>query len=108
MLVIDQEIHRCGDFGGRMWLCCDVGTVNICPDSNNSVKFKIFMVHDSPLGFDLLAGNEAIMALGGINIMPTGAVWLCSKETATCMAIHNDQTDFVVEFNHQQTIWSPT
>lgn len=73
-------------------------------NSNESGRLEILVVHDIPLGFDLLARIDAITTLVGIHVTQTGAVWLCSKKT--CVAIHIDQTNFFVKFNHQQRIWT--
>lgn len=90
--------------GGWMRACCGVGAINICIDNGNSAEINVVVVCDKPVGFDLLAGIDAITALGGINITPSEAIQFCSKETPICSMIYIDQSDLFAEFNHWQMI----
>lgn len=48
-----------------MRACCGVGTVNICTESDNSVKVEVLVVHNKTQDFDLLPEIDAITTLGG-------------------------------------------
>lgn len=50
------------------WACCVVGPVNICTGSGKLAEVEDCGVRDKRLGFDLLAGIDAITRSGGINI----------------------------------------
>ena len=67
--------------GGTSRACCGVGVVPISTEEGNSAKIDVLVVRGKPLGFDLLLGIDAIKALGGIVVGPTGSVQLGDRRT---------------------------
>ena len=66
----------------------------------------MLVVHGKPLGFDLLLGFNAIKALGGIVVGPTGSVQLRDKRTTRCAAISINEPDFTATFDHHSRMWT--
>ena len=64
------------------------------------------MVHCKPLGFDLPLGIDAIKALGGIVVGPTGSVQLRDGRTTKCAAISINEPDFTATFDHHSRMWT--
>ena len=86
--------------GGTSHACCGVGVVSISMNEGNSAKIDMLVVRGKPLGFDLLLGINAINALGGIVVEPTGSVQLGDRRTTRCAAISINQPDFTANFDH--------
>ena len=86
--------------------CCVVGVVSISMDEHNSARIDVLVVHGKPLGFDLLLGVDAIKALGGVVVGPTGSVQLGDRRTTRCAAISINEPDFTTTFNHHSQTWT--
>ena len=52
------------------------------------------------LGFDLLLGIDAMKALGGIAVGPSGLIQIGDRLVAKCAAITINEPDFTVTFDH--------
>ena len=87
--------------GGMSHLCCSDGMVTVSTKEGSSAKISMLVVHGKPLGFDLLLEIDAIKALGGMVVGPTGLVQLGNKEIVKCAAIFINEPDFTATFNHQ-------
>ena len=79
--------------GGTSHASCAVGVVSISMDEGDSAKINMLVVRGKPLGFDLLLGIDAIKALGGIIVGPTGSVQLRNGRTTKCAAISTNTTN---------------
>ena len=72
--------------GGMSRSCCGVGTVTVATDGGNSAKISVLVVRDKLLGYDLLSGIDAIKALGGVVVWPSGQIRIGSG-LVQCAAI---------------------
>ena len=54
----------------------------------------------------LLLGIDAIKALGGIIVGPTGSVLLGDWRTTKCAAISINEPDFTATYYHHTTTWT--
>ena len=86
--------------GGTSCACCGVRVVSISTDEGDSAKIDVLVVHGKPLGFDLLLGINAIKALRGNVVGPTGSVQLGDRRTTKCAAISINEPDFTATFDH--------
>ena len=93
---------------GNTGVCCGTGTVHIRTNSGRSARVDALMVHDRPLGFDLLLGFDAIKALGGVQITKNGTVLFQGEEeeVPVCAALRISEPDFNVEFDQHQKSWT--
>ena len=87
--------------GGISHPCCGDRMVTVSTEEGSSAKICMLVVHSEPLGFDLLLGIDAIKALGGMVVGPTGSVQLSNKEIVKCAAISINEPDFTATFNHR-------
>ena len=56
--------------------CCGVGDISILTKGSDCDKVDALVVHDKPLGYNLLIGIGTIHEIGSIVIRPTGEVQL--------------------------------
>ena len=77
-------------------LCCGDRMVTVSMEEGSSAKISVLVVCGKPQGFDLLLGIDAIKALGGMVVGPTGSVQLGNK----CAAISINEPNFTATFNH--------
>ena len=91
--------------GGMSRLCCGDGMVTVSTEEGSSAKISVLVVRGKPLGFDLLLGIDAIKALGGMVVGPTGSVQFGNKEIVKCAAIFINEPDVTVTFNHRSRAW---
>ena len=82
------------------------GIVTVSMEEGSSVKISVLVVHGKPQGFDRLLGIDAIKALGGMVVGPTGSVQLGNKEIVKCAAISINEPDFTATFNHRSWAWT--
>ena len=87
--------------GGMSHPCCGDGMVSVSTEEGSSAKISVLVVRGKPLGFDLLLGIDAIKALEGMIVGPTGSVQLSNKEIVKYAAISINETDFTETFNHR-------
>ena len=80
--------------------------VTVSTEEGSSTKISMLLVRGKPLGFDLLLGIDAIKALGGMVVGPTGSVQLGNKEIVKCAAISINEPNFTVIFNHRSQAWT--
>ena len=66
----------------------------------------MLVVHGKPVGFDLLLGVNAIKALGGVVVGPTGSVQFGDRRTTRCAAISINEPDFTATFDHHSRTWT--
>ena len=86
---------------GMSHSCCCVGTVTVAMDGGNSAKISVLVVHDKPLEYDLPFGINAIRALGGVAVWPSGQIRISSGLVPKCAAITINKPDFTITFNQQ-------
>ena len=91
--------------GGMSRPCCSDRMVTVSTEEGSSAKTSGLVVCGKPLGFDLLLGIDAIKALGGIVVGPTGLVQLDNKEIVKCVAISINEPDFTATINHRSRAW---
>ena len=91
--------------GGISRPCCGDGMVTLSTKEGSSAKISVLVVRGKSLGFDLLLGINAIKALGGMVVGPTGSVQLGNKGIVKCAAISINEPDFTATFNHQSRAW---
>ena len=94
--------------GGMSRPCCGDGMVTVSTEECSSAKISVLVVRAKPQGFDLLLGIDAIKALGGMVVGPTGSVQLGNKEIFKCAAISINEPDFTVTFNYRSRAWTVT
>ena len=80
--------------------------VTVSTEEGSSAKISMLVVCGKPLGFDLQLGINAIKALGGMVVGPTGLVQLGNKGIVKCAAISINELDFTATFNHQSQAWT--
>ena len=80
--------------------------VTVSMEEGSSAKISMLVVHGKPLGFDLLMGIDAIKALGGMVVGPTGSVQLSNKEIVKGAAISINEPDFTATFSHRSQAWT--
>ena len=73
--------------GGMSHSCCGVGMVIVATEGGNSAKISILEVRGKPLGYDLLLGIDAIRALGGVAVWPSGQIQIGGSLVPKCAAI---------------------
>ena len=61
---------------GMSHVCCRVRVILILTEVGDCSKVDALVVHDKPLGHDLLIGIDTMHELGGIVIRPTREVQL--------------------------------
>lgn len=71
-----------------------------------SAKVDVLVVHDKPLGFELLFGIDAIKALGGIIFGPMGSVKISNDKVPMCATISINEPDFTVTVDHHSRTWT--
>ncbi len=54
--------------------CSATDAVNVDTGPGTAWENDVLLLHGKPLGYDLLLGINAIKALGGISVGPTGSV----------------------------------
>ena len=87
--------------GGMSRPCCGDGMVTVSTEEGSSAKISVLVVGGKPLGFDLPLGINAIKALGGMVVGPTGSVQLGNKGIVKCAAISINEPNFTATFNHR-------
>ena len=92
-------------FGGMPRSCCGVGTVMVATEGGNSAKISVLVVRGKPLGYDLLLGIDAIRALGGVAVWPSGQIRIGGGLVPTCVAITINKPDFTVTVDQQSRAW---
>ena len=86
--------------------CYGDGMVTVSKEEGSSAKISVLVVRGKSLGFDLLLGIDAIKALGGTVVGPTGSVQLGKKEIVKCAAISINEPDFTATFNYRSLAWT--
>ena len=86
-------------------LCCSVGTVTVAMEGGNTAKTSVLVVHGKPLGYDLLLGIDAIRALGGVAVWPSGQMRIGGGLVPTCAAITINKPVFTFTFDQQSRAW---
>ena len=79
--------------------------VTIATEGGNSVMISVLGVCGQPLGYDLLLGIDAIRALGGVALWPSGQIRIGSGQVPKCAAITINKPDFTVTFDQQSQAW---
>ena len=85
--------------GGLSCPCCGVRMVTVSTEEGSPAKISVLVVRGRPLGFDLLLGIDAIKALRGIAVEPSGQIQIGDKRVAKLITI--SKSDFIATFDHQ-------
>ena len=79
--------------------CC--GVISICTEKGNSAEVNVLILHEKPLGYDMLIEIDVIQALSSIEIPPTGKVEL-GRKSKMCATITTEEPDFCTTFDHKE------
>ena len=85
--------------------CYRVGVISILTKGGDCAKMDALVVHDKPLGYDLLTGINAICEVGDFVIRPTGEVQF-SRKCEFCAVIMIEEQDFCAVFDHKEKVWT--
>ena len=90
--------------GGLSHSCCSIRMVAVFAEEGDSAS--VLVVCDRLQGFNLLLGIDAIKALGGIALGPSGQIQIGDRGIAKCAAITINEPDFTATFDHQSKVWT--
>ena len=76
-----------------------------CSHGGNSAKISVLVVRGKPLGYNMLLGIDAIRALGGVAVWPSGQIRIGGGLVPKCAAITINKPDFTVTFDQQSRAW---